>query len=340
MTQSFTFPSSSQAGLVYTTLVNGTTITCNCPGYTKRSVRECKHTKQVASQLGITPSKPEEQTELFEQPTGFIKPMLASAMKEGHTIDDFSSRHYVMEEKYDGHRLIVKVDSNEVVAWSRQGNIRGLNRALADSLGRLPAGVYDGELCIPGGTSTDVVALDKLDTAVLYLFDLLKLEIDPTVEHDHLYMRRNALEAAFWSSFDTPAQARQLRLAMQHDVSADMLKSIWDNGGEGAILKHIDSRYMPGKRSKDWIKLKRLASATLTLVDFEEGLLGPHSKLVLIDDSGVRITVKALNDEWRAAFAVNADAFINKRVTISFQERTRDGRYRHPMADHFPDGEL
>lgn len=336
---SFTFPSSSSAGVVYTTLVHdGNVITCNCPGYTRRSVRECKHTKQVAAQLGITPSKV-EQGQLFEAPEGFIKPMLASAMPDTMSIEDYANDEWLMEEKFDGHRLIVRVTDGEVIAWSRQGNVRRLSSALMSALRHFPAGTYDGELCIPGGTSTDVVALDKIDNACLYIFDVLTHEREVDVGLESYEVRRNILEATV--SAYVPAQYNDvIGLGALYDVNQHYIDAIWNAGGEGVILKRKGSLYAPGKRSKDWVKVKRLSQATLRLIGFEEGLLGPHSKLVLEDEAGQVITVKALNDAWRAAFDADPMRYLGCNVVISYQERTRDGKYRHPMADHFPNGEL
>jgi len=150
---------------------------------------------------------------------------------------------------------------------------------------------------------------------------------------DSTDVRRTALEQA--TGDVTPGGC--IGLAEQHEPSYAALKKIWDRGGEGAIVKLRSATYQPGKRSNEWVKFKRNGTAVLTIIGFEDGLMGPHSKIVARDAKGVVITVKTLNDEWRAIFATSATAYIGRQLVISFQQVTRDGKYRHPMADHILD---
>lgn len=341
--ETFTFASKTTPGMVYTTVLhdNGF-LTCNCKGYTIRDKRECTHTKQVAVAEGITPAAlppPASQVNLFDEPTGFVEPMLASAMKDSQSIRDYEGKlEWIMEEKFDGHRLIVRVlPGDDVVAWSRQGNIRRLAPHVEAECKRLAYGTYDGELIIPGGTSTDVTALDKLGTSMLMLFDILKVGLSDGGGQDIETMqlpqqeRRHLLEEATSKlNYDSTG----VRMAVQYDPFEVVLRNIWTRGGEGAVLKHRTAVYEPGKRNRQWLKLKKLQAATLTIIGFEEGLLGPHAMIRLRDEHGVEITVKSLNDEWRATFASRAQDYIGRGLVIQYQEKTRDGRYRHPMADH------
>src|SRR3954471_23158967 len=95
----------------------------------------------------------------------FIEPMLAQKPKSGKGITDFSPNDYIMEEKFDGHRMIIKVEAGKsVTAWSRLGNERDLGPKLEKAIKEsLPTCTIDSELYFPGGTSTDVVKLENLD---------------------------------------------------------------------------------------------------------------------------------------------------------------------------------
>ena len=99
-------------------------------------------------------------------------------------------------------------------------------------------------------------------------------------------------------------------------------------------VKKIAATYRPGKRVKEWIKFKCAGAAEVTITGFKAGSLGPHSIIVGVDAHGIEVQVKTLNDQWRADFATSAAAQINRTLVISYQEKTREGRYRHPMADH------
>jgi ATP-dependent DNA ligase len=347
--QTFKFASKSSPNTEYTAVVNDNgVITCNCKGYTMRNARECTHTKQIRKKLGLPEGAPvpkASQLDLlksFEEvvPTeGFIEPMLASALKEGMSMDDFENGNalgWVAEEKLDGHRLIVRVTRGNITAWSRAANTRALPPRLFQQCYRLAEGTYDGELCIAGegAVSTDVTAKHLMDKTHLVLFDILRVGETPCMDLP-LVERRMLLNEAVSKS-----DCAVISVVPQHVPSRKLLKRIWDAGGEGLVIKRNASRYLPGKRSADWIKFKKEQAAVLTVTDFEKGLLGPHSKVVLVDDAGVQITVKTRNDKWRARFAQHAPRFIGAKMTISYQFKTRDGKYRHPMADHFVDSNL
>jgi len=257
-----------------------------------------------------------------------IAPMKARALKEGLTMEDFNSNEWTLEEKYDGHRLVTLVNGGTVIAWSSLGNIRELPMHVLKQMRGAIDGVYDGELLVPHGTSTDVTALDQQDQLNLVLFDMMRLGDDSIMQYSAEH-RRHALETA-----TRDIVGNIIRLSAQHRPSRDTLEKIWSAGGEGAILKRVNSTYQPGNRSKDWVKFKKLQPAVVTIVGFEEGLLGPHSKIICADAAGVIFTVKTLNDEWRAMFATAASTFIGRKLVIEYQDRTTKNKYRHPRADH------
>lgn len=322
--RNFTFPSSSSPGVIYTTILHDDGhATCNCPGYTKRSARSCKHTKQVGGVA--TPPVPA----LFDlTPTIPVEPMLANELPEERKLADYSSPDWILEEKYDGHRMIISV-GNEVTAWSRGGKIRLLIPRIVEGLRHLTPGLYDGELIIPGGTSTDVTAVGLVEQSELVLFDCLQSN-DLSLVNEQFLARRVYLEEAL---LELP-MGSPLRLAQQCAVSLAALQNIWDCSGEGAIAKRLTAPYQAGKRSMDWIKFVRAGSAATTITGFKEGLMGPYSRIVAVDRHGVTVTVKSLNSEWLRWFADDANRFIGKTLVISYRQRLRSGRYRHPMADH------
>jgi hypothetical protein len=339
----FDFPSRSNPIESHTvTLHDGERLTCTCRGF--RTPNRCWHVKKVAEDLGLNvviggelignsitgykvATAPKQESLLEPAKEIPIRPMLASGLKDGQSIEDFKNG-WILEEKFDGHRLIVQVGP-EITAWSRAGNIRTLAKHIRASLQCVAPGIYDGELCIPGGTSTDVTAIDKQDESRLILFDMLAIGAVQITDKTYAE-RRTFLEAAFEKCEDDTA----LRISDQFAVSAQELQKIWDSGGEGAILKRTAAVYQPDYRSRDWVKFKQEQTAVLEIIGFVPGLLGPHSKIALRDTAGVEIQVKALNDEWRRVFALGHERFIGKKMRISYQEKTVKGKYRHPMADH------
>lgn len=267
----------------------------------------------------------------------FIKPMLAAPLKDWEPIGQ-----WFFEEKYDGHRLIVEVDPKggslfsepKVTAWSRNEKIRNLPSNVVQALALLPEGVYDGELHVPGAKSYGVTELTNSERLVYTVFDILYLGTHSLMTASYKD-RRTMLRRVF----DGRVQ-KFVRLAPSTPVSSreeamSLCQKVWDEMGEGGILKAEDSLYEEGKRSKKWRKMKSLQSDALEVIGFQEAKLGPCAIVILRDRAGNETKVKALNDEERARLEADPDSFIGRELRIEFQERTEEGSYRHPRWDRW-----
>lgn len=330
-------------------------LSCNCRGWiTKKvgKVRDCTHCRDLVAEFGLTIEVRDEQqfvvskaTPLAVKPahsqwdsgeervraaSSFVNPMLASAMPEGRTPAGYSGFAYVMEEKFDGHRIVMAVTLGHVAAWSRGEKPRTLPAHIVEQALQLPEGIYDGELIVPGKHSYDVTAGMNSGSEALVLFDILRV-LDVAVTDRAQDERRELLTVAF-AHLDVKQSA--IRLAAQFVPSMKIVEEIWERGGEGAILKRQASRYQPGFRSADWIKVKKVASARTTIIGFEAGKVGAYSAVKIVDEKGIETTVKTLNNDTMRQMIADPDSFIGRTLVISYQERTPSGKYRHPMWDH------
>ena len=381
------FPSSSSPKIYHTQIneSNGL-LSCDCPGWTVKKlgkVRECKHTRKVATDENLALTERDGQwfvvyglvpmaaTKVIHKPVtvplqpqtvtdelqGFVNPMLASKMPDGKTVDDYDTPDYIMEEKFDGHRIIVRVESKvygssamghgiggqtitrgdiKVTAWSRLGNTRTLPDHIRTVVEELPDGLYDGELIVPGQHSYDVTEGQNSGTEALVLFDLIEA-LDTPIAKEPYSVRRNFLEVAY-STFDLPgweSVKKIVILAPQMRPEKSLVQEIWDRGGEGAIIKDTRSKYQPGWRTPDWIKVKAVLAATLMVTGYEASKNGPYSITKLMDDKGIETTVKTLDNQTLREIAADQNHFLGRRVVISYQEKMPSGKYRHPMWDHF-----
>jgi bifunctional non-homologous end joining protein LigD len=292
---------------------------------------------------------------------GFVKPQLATPTADAFVLGLHCANwaDWVMEEKLDGHRLIVEVepgpgsllsDSRKVTAWSRNAKVRALPSHLEEQLGRLPAGVFDGELLVPGHRSYGVTELVNSDRLVFVAFDVLRVMRTEVLE-EPLTTRRLILRSIF--EHFAIQSCPHLRLVEQRPcVNASTVEAwrdeVWARDGEGLILKRTASRYVPGKRSKDWAKVKQLRSATLTVTGWlpSRGKLndrGKYAIAIIVDDQGHETTVKAKDDATIAILETEARRlggrapFLGRRLRIEYQERTPDGLYRHPRWDRWED---
>jgi bifunctional non-homologous end joining protein LigD len=280
----------------------------------------------------------------------FIEPMYAAPMPA--VVPDFTEQDWVAEEKYDGHRLVVQVYVGQPLAWSRYGLVRVLPDHLMKALGYLPDGVYDGELFVPGKRSYGVTEIVNGPDLVFTMFDVPELLHTDMTKQTYQNRRSHLKEALVRSGLgDSPhvvlAPSTPILTAKQMHA---VVETIWARDGEGIILKRALSYYSPGKRPKlDWIKIKALRSAVLTVVGFRESggqkvNRGPFAMVILEDIEGHLITVKTRNDaeldrfqqEWKKRTGTQHPA-LGRKLRIEYQERTPDGSYRHPRWDRWED---
>jgi hypothetical protein len=268
----------------------------------------------------------------------YVNPMLATPFPDGQTLANFcaGTAHmlWAMEEKFDGHRVVVTVNEGVVKAWSRpRAGKEALVRTLPDHMvvafSALPTATYDGELMIPGGRSYNVTDGKFAGTEIFVVFDILSMLGQSTLK-DSYDKRRSYLTEIF-----SARPSLVITLAESSEPSVATVQKIWDRDGEGAILKRRAATYVPGARSKDFIKVKALHTAVMTVTGFKAGKLGPHSTVELRGADGSTTTVKTLDNDALRAFAVTPGSFIGRKLRIEYQERTPDGSYRHPRWDRW-----
>lgn len=347
MKTEWTFESSSGTA-VYTTKRNADgSLSCNCKGWTMKrgdGPRSCKHTIQVSgSAPAATPAKKNEPTAHVASAGKKVSralpaPMLASAMIEAVKGKEFDATYagWVMEEKHDGHRVGIVVDGTTVGAWSRPragagetAKARDLPDTIIAAMSCLSPGIYDGELIVPGGHAWDVTAIGS--RLMFIAFDILEIEGMDVMGRTYTERRKMLLrELAKLPKGQTAVSTTESKWAKWKEIEA-----IWKRGGEGAILKRPTSKYRPGHRSPEWVKVKAVLADTLTVTGFEEGKSGPCSKFVLRNADGITTTVKVPGNAMLREVTTNPKSFIGRRLVISFQQRTPSGTYRHAQFDHF-----
>lgn len=279
----------------------------------------------------------------------FLKPMLASPIPEGWKP---TPGQWAVEQKYDGHRLMVQITrlikgTPVVQAWSRNGLSRELPNHLMETLALLPEGVYDGELMVPGKRSYGVTELSNSPDLVYTVFDVINLCGRETAKEPY-DTRRMYLTTIFSHQALQGETAVVLAPSWPVETMAQirtMCQTVWDHDGEGLIIKRRQSPYVLGKRSKDFLKMKDLRSAVLTVIGFVPGKgtivdRGPYATVVLQDLAGIKTTVKTLNDVELARFEASGKGqrihpAIGRKLRIEYQEKTSDGNYRHPRWDRW-----
>ena len=175
---------------------------------------------------------------------------------------------WVYEIKWDGMRVLADVSPDGVRAWSANGRDASAAfpelAALAAALAPLDA-LLDGEvvaLDASGRPSFERLqgrmhvtsAAESLrraaDTPIAYVvFDLLRLGGHDLTDRPW-HERRRLLEQI---ADDLPPG---VDVAQVYDDGADLLAVAGQRGLEGVVAKRTDATYVPGARSRNWVKVK------------------------------------------------------------------------------------
>ncbi|HBE05157.1 MAG TPA: ATP-dependent DNA ligase [Firmicutes bacterium] len=192
-----------------------------------------------------------------------IKPMLAESGRP------FDSKDYIFEIKWDGIRCLAFLDPDSDVTRLQSRNLLDLNPHYPDLGGlhrqaQAGACVIDGEIIALHDGRPSFLQLQKRMNAsglnlariakhipVLFVaFDILKHR-DRYLTDQPLETRRRLL-----AEIIRPNEQLLLSEAVPHTGNA-FYQAACAQQLEGIMAKRLGSPYLPGKRSRDWIKIKR-----------------------------------------------------------------------------------
>ena len=228
--------------------------------------------------------------------------MLATA---GAPFDSDSNQY---EIKWDGIRALLFKDASETRLLSRNGNdISSLCPAVLDA--PLPPGaVLDGELVafadgLPDFASTLVKSTEKLFVA----FDLLYTNYLSLVD-EPLSVRRDLLESLLHDN-------GVVTISPTYSDGRALFERISEEKLEGIVAKRLDGRYYPGKRTDDWIKIKRRQYLFCAVIGFVPGDAGFKSLLLATNESyGTLSYVGKVGSGFTDACRTHLAGILDKRV--------------------------
>ncbi len=221
----------------------------------------------------------------YGAPIGF---MLATPIVFGSSYRELAAGTWLVEDKYDGIRAQAHVRGDEVRLFSR--TFSEISRAFPEVVAALRNGardaIFDGEIVamrdgavlpfrylqprlqrvdppleLQAEVPVRFIAFDVLAAGDRFLLD------EPLVERrvqiaTHL-TPQNALEIAPWRTLEPGASPEAI---------ADLFDAARERGNEGLMLKRTDAPYVPGRRGKWWLKLKReLTTLDVVVIAVEWG---------------------------------------------------------------------
>ncbi len=246
----------------------------------------------------------------YGSPIGF---MLASPIPYGESYRELDKHTWIAEDKFDGIRIQAHIHDATVTLYSR--NFNDVTRSypeIAEALATQSRHmILDGEIiasrdgkALPFRILQGRLQRKEIDPSLLedvplqyVVFDALAID-DEFLIDEPLIERRTSLAKAFEPN-ETAALAPFEELP--DDATPEAINDRFDatraRGNEGLMLKRIDAPYVPGRRGKWWLKLKReLTTLDVVVVAVEWGH-GRRAKVLsdytfaVQDDEGNLMTI-------------------------------------------------
>lgn len=296
-----------------------------------------------------------------------IRPMLAEVVPDKKDLSRYERTH-VAQIKYDGTRVIAvcdPIDGVMLVSRSAKTDYSALYPEICAALSQVDMRcVLDAELAFfrRDNGQCEYVKADALPETIapysptLMVFDVLSRGGTDYRDYDQVY--RSSLVASILRQVPGP----HVREVVTFEEDFDLLyANTIESGGEGIILKARRGKYRhDGKndnRSKDWLKVKRDATADCVVMGIQTGkgkTSSTFGALILgqFDADGNLIEVgrtSGMTDAERRILLgmiqhipedrmsgllrdKSVQRVIEPRlvVEVEFMERTDSGRLRHP----------
>ncbi len=304
-----------------------------------------------------------------------IRPMLAqNAANVKEALTEMGGKA-AFEIKYDGARVQVHRDGEEVVIYSRRlenvtKSIPDVVEAIKESL-KADKVIVEGELVAVGEDGRprpfqyvlrrfrrkyNIEEMIEKIPLELNLFDIMYVDGEALINLP-FSERRKRLE-------ETVAESEKIKLAVQlvtdsADEAQEFYEKALELGHEGVMAKRLDSVYEPGNRGKKWLKVKpTMEDLDLVIIGAEWGegrrahLLGSFLVAAFDPHSGEFVPVgkvgSGFTDEDLAEFTKMLKPLIVKEegkyveiepkvvIEVTYQEIQKSPKYRSGFALRFP----
>ncbi len=217
----------------------------------------------------------EPQVDYLQQ---FVEPMLSEIAAKPPLAGD----EYVYEIKWDGIRALVAFEDGKVTLHTRNRNdvtAKFPELLEGEKAFRATNAVFDAEIVSLDATGkpvfkkvinrlmssgeTNILKRSKSSPCYCYIFDCLYLDGRPLV-NETLVKRKEWLKDAVRAN--TP-----YRVSDCVDDGKALLDAAREHGLEGIMAKRKDSRYLPGRRSDYWLKVKIRQSSEVFIIGYTRG---------------------------------------------------------------------
>lgn len=289
------------------------------------------------------------------EPGKLVLPMLAST-----SANIFNDPGWYFELKWDGYRAIAHLTDNGVLLQSRHGvSFNKKFTRVTDELGQIAQEtILDGEIVIVNDDGVSQFGElqnypESSGTLLYYVFDMLYLNGHSML--DLPLKDRKSLIPEVLGDRTTIKYCDHVE-----GMGTALYEKATSAGLEGVMAKKKDSRYVPGIRSENWLKVKSRESMDVLIcgytesrdntLDFGSLILGIHDggKLKYVGNCGSGFSRQERKDLLNTfhPFRTEKNPFDKKvplkdrqprwllpeiQGEVTYSERTKNGLLRHPV---------
>jgi bifunctional non-homologous end joining protein LigD len=207
----------------------------------------------------------------------FVEPMLSESVSTVPKGDN-----YIYELKWDGIRALITYEEGRMKILTRNQNdvTQQFPELLeGDKAFRATNAVFDAEIVSldPSGKpifkkvinrmqargETNILKLSKTNPVYCYVFDVLYLD-GRSLINEPLSKRKVWLKDAI--KHDTP-----YRVSEMVEDGKSLFEAAQEHGLEGIMAKKLDSKYLPGRRSDCWYKVKVRSGTDVFVIGYTQG---------------------------------------------------------------------
>lgn len=281
-----------------------------------------------------------------------IKPMLLSEKKK-----PFDNNNYIFEIKFDGIRALIYVSKDEIIIKNKRGFI--LNETYPELLSIKSnfkkKCIFDGEIVLmqnglPSFEKLQERALLKDKKRIKYFEETYPVTF---VCFDILYENKNLTELPLTKRKNIinkyPDTDFFIKNKSIDTFGTKLFKFIKEKGIEGIVAKKKDSKYLIGKRSKEWIKIKNWKDDEYFVGAYKEEEFVASLVLCIKEDNKLKfiskVTVGKKTNDFKlikqckkiknniTGFSDNEYNYITPKYkcTVIYMEKTKNGHLRQPI---------
>jgi DNA ligase-1 len=280
--------------------------------------RACKTAKQAETQAAARRKKKIEEgfsTTLGEVSVGVRWAMLAADYKDNSDLIEYPC---FVQPKFDGERF--KYENGRFI--SRGGHEKRFDHLLQE-LKEMKDVALDGEMFLPS-FETLCSKIARNDTAGIQfiVFDCVSSEE---------YKERLEFLSTRLSSTADGVRLIETHIA-NSPTDVDRLFSMYSQTHEGIVIRNFKGLYRAVTRSKDMLKRKLVQDAEFKIVGFKRAQ-GDRIVWRCETAEGCEFSVRpACTDEEGKEMLQRAGMYIGCYLTVSFQNKTKNGIPRFPVG--------